>query len=908
MPKKPKIALIDAHALIHRAYHALPPMTAPDGTPTSAVYGFTLMLLKVLTTLKPTHVATAFDMKGPTFRHRAYQEYKAHRKPADDALVAQFDVVREVARAFNIPVVEKAGFEADDIIGTLTKKLDRRVAKVVVTGDLDTLQLVDDETTVFTLRGGVTDTILYDEAAVREKFGFAPELLVDYKGLRGDPSDNIPGVAGVGEKTAKEVIGQFGSLENIYAHLEELSPRAQRLLAGHKREALFSRRLATIQRDVPVSFDLADAELRDFDPEAVRAVFERLGFRSLINRIPRSSRGSVQPTLFEKNQESGIRNQELPEHYHVVTTEQEKRKLRELVSKQKIIAVDTENDRLGARQYPIVGISLAWRPAAGKPVEAYYVPVDPKTVTEWKEVLENPALGKIGHNLKYDLTVLHQSGISLAPIVFDSMLASYLLQPDARQHGLDQLAAEILGYHCIPITSLIGTGKEQRAMSEVSLAEIAPYACEDAEIAWRLMEAFEKKISAAGLIRVLTELELPLITVLAHMEMAGVKVDAEALRVLSKRVQREIETITKKIWRAAGSEFNIRSTQQLKRVLYEQLRLPTQSIARTRSGYSTAAAELAKLRGEHEIIPLLEIYRELTKLKSTYIDTLPALIDPTTRRIHTSFQQTVAATGRLSSTDPNLQNIPVRSELGQEIRAAFVAGRGRRLVAADYSQLELRIAAHMSGDEKMLAAFRRGEDIHTATAAWVFGIPPAEVAPEQRRRAKTLNFGVLYGMGPQAFAQAATISVEEARSFIERYREQYAGIARMIETTIAQAEAAGFVETLLGRRRHVPGIHARAPNIRAQAERIAFNFPIQGTAADILKRAMISLHEHLTSRCPEAAMILTVHDELVCEVPTRLVSSVAQAMRTSMEGAFLLDVPLAVDIAAGPNWRDLVPV
>jgi DNA polymerase I len=908
VPKKQKLVLIDAHALIHRAYHALPPMRAADGTPTGAVYGFTTTLLKVLAAIKPTHVAAAFDMAGPTFRHKAYKEYKAHRQPADDDLVAQFKVVREVARAFNIPVVEKQGFEADDIIGTLTAQLDGAVAKVVVTGDLDTLQLVDRGTSVFTLRRGIADTIIYGEQAVREKYGFGPRLVPDYKGLCGDPSDNIPGVAGIGEKTAKDLIGRYGSIENVYEHLDELPKRARTFLTGHKREALFSRKLATIKRDVPVSFKLSQAELADFDPEEVRRIFARLGFKSLINRIPKSVHGGVQPTLFRKTQNSKLKTQNLPDHYHLAASAAEQKKLRALLGKQKVIAFDTENDRLGARQYPIVGMSFSFRPAGSTTLQAWYVPVTPKTVLAWKGLLENPNVAKVGHNLKYDFEVLQQSGITLGPIEFDSMLAAYLLQPGSRQYGLDVLAANELGYHCIPITALIGEGKQQKAMSDVPFEELAPYACEDAEISFRLYEVLSRKIIKEGLTRVLTELELPLISVLAHLELTGVKIEAGQLEKLGQKVGRRITGLEQDIWRLAGAEFNIKSTQQLRRVLYEKLKLPTDGISRTQSGYSTAAAELAKLRAYHEIIPLLEDYRELTKLENTYIDTLPDLIDSSTGRIHTSFNQTVAATGRLSSADPNLQNIPARTELGQEIRAAFIAPRGRRLVKADYSQLELRVAAHLAQDEKMLAAFRAGEDIHTATAAWVYGISLEQVTRAQRRRAKTLNFGVLYGMGPQNFAQAADVSAEEARSFIERYRQQYAGIARMIAATIEQAEALGFVETMRGRRRYVPEINARSPAVRAAAERAAFNFPIQGTAADILKTAMIRLDDRLQSHYPAAAMILTVHDELVCEAPAGQAKQLAGDMKKIMSGAFALDVPLVVDVAVGLNWRDLTAV
>jgi DNA polymerase-1 len=937
--EKIKLALIDSHALIHRAYHALPPMTTKEGQPTGAVYGFTTMLLKMLKTVKPTHVAATFDLKGPTFRHLAYQEYKAHRKKPDDELIAQFVVVREVLTAFNIPIIDKQGFEADDIIGTLAKQMAGKAKVVVVTGDKDALQLVNDDVTVFTLKRGMSDTVLYDEALVRERYGFEPLLLPDYKGLAGDPSDNIPGVRGVGDKTAKDLVSKYGSIEEIYAHLEEVVPRVKSRLEDQREAALFSRKLATIKRNVKIKFNIEDAKLDDFDVEQVRQVFEKLGFRSLLGRLPQSARGGVQPTLF-RNQ--GVPEEDLAKshkkpslvpadgnvrglervltdqlvvgssrkvvrgqmkNFHLVESEREQQELIKRLNKEKCVAVDTENDRLGAREYPIVGLSFAVK--NGQKIEAWYAPTDRKQVTVWRELLENPQVGKIGHNLKYDVEVLAQSGITLGPIIFDTMVASYLLNPGSRQHSLDLLAEQELGHSCIPITDLIGTGKQQLAMSDVTLEQMTPYACEDAMVAWQLYEVFKKQMAEQGLTRVFEELEMPLIPILAEMELAGVKIDTKELEKLRKIVSDRRNSLQEKIWRSAGREFNVNSTQQLRAVLYEELRLPIVGIARTQSGFSTAAAELDKLKGKHPIIAWLEDYREVSKLLNTYIETLPELADKRTGRIYAKFNQTVAATGRLSSSDPNLQNIPVRTDLGKEIRAAFVAEPGKRLVKADYSQLELRVAAHIARDEKMMDAFRAGEDIHRATAAWVHGVEISQVTEEQRRQAKTLNFGVLYGMGAQKFARSADVSVEEARSFIERYKEQYEGITRWIDATVKQARELGFVETLLGRRRYIPEINSRAPMVRSGAERAAFNFPVQGTAADILKKAMIDLAAVLRRDFMEARMVLTVHDELVCEVPEEQAEKIARVMKEAMEGAVKLDVPVLVDVAVGKNWRDV---
>lgn len=914
MAKQVRLALIDAHALIHRAYHALPPMSTPEGVPTNAVYGFTTMMFKMFSTLKPTHVVAAFDVKGPTFRKEKYADYKANRKVVPDDLIVQFDLVRDILTAFGIPIIDKQGFEADDIIGTLIKKNDGSIKKIIVTGDQDALQLINDSTTVFTLRRGVTDTILYDREAVIQKFGFGPEHMIDYKGLRGDPSDNIPGVKGVGEKTAQELIKAYGNIENIYDHLDELSPRAQTCLRGHKKDALFSRELATIERDVPIEFSLDAAELKGYDTQKVRVAFMKFGFKSLLSRLPDGG-SNIQPSLFHEDAEkfSGAKHN-LPANYHLVESEADQKKLLAELLKEKLLAFDTENEALGARLHPIVGMSFAVRRGKGiagqnnEGIEAWYVPVTPTSVLLWKPLLENSDIKKVGHNIKYDVEVLRQSGIFLQGIEFDSMIGGYLLRPGLRQYGMDNMAIEELNYHPIPLTDLIGEGKDQKKVSEVPVAELARYAAEDADVTLRLYEVLLPKVKDMGLMRVVTDIEIPLISVLATVELNGMAVDVDVLFELNKKLTVRIATLKKNIWKFAGSEFNINSTKQLRVILFETLKLPTMDIKRTQSGFSTASGELEKLRGQHDIIPLLEEYRELAKLKNTYIETLPELVDKKTGRIYTSFNQTIAATGRLSSTDPNLQNIPVRTEVGQEIRKAFIAAKGNVLVKADYSQIELRLAAHLSQDEKMIDVFRMGQDIHSATAAWVYGIPLDKVTSSQRREAKTLNFGVLYGMGPNSFARAAGISVEEARSFIGRYREQYKGLARFIEAIVEQARTVGYVETLFGRRRYMPEIHSNNPAISAQAERIAFNYPLQGTAADLLKKAMIELQAVIENKFPEAKMVLTVHDELVVEVPEKDSRNFAPAMKKAMEGVMTLDVPLIADVSIGKNWRDVEPV
>ncbi len=902
MAKRQKLAIIDAHALIHRAYHALPPMSTPDGVPTNAVYGFTTMLMKMIATVKPTHVMAAFDMKGPTFRHEEYADYKAHRKAADDDLVVQFDIVRDVVRAFSIPLIEKQGFEADDLIGTIVRKFSDQIPVVIVTGDMDALQLVSNNASVFTMKRGISDTILYTPELVREKYGFDPKYIPDYKGLAGDPSDNIKGVAGIGATTAQNLVSTHGSLESIFDHMQELPPRAQKFISGHEDDALFSRKLATIDQNVPIDIALEDALFVEYDEKAVRELFQKLGFRSLVSRLPKSKNG-FQPTLQMKEGEKVS----LPDGYFIAVSREEQLELQETLKGASIIAFDTETDGLGGRVSPIIGMSFAMRNAAGD-IRAWYVPTNSKDVLAWKDFLEDTQIAKTGHNLKYDAEVLLQSGVTLRGIRFDSMLASYLLSPGSRSHGLDDLAQEKLGYTPIPITDLIGTSKTQKRMSEVPLMELARYAAEDADVSLRLMEVLEKELRDEKLEGVLRDIELPLITILAHMETTGVVVDANKLTELSTKVIQRISELEEEICSLAGKKFNVASPKQLKEILFDTLNLPTVGIKKTQSGYSTAASELEKLKDAHSIVPLLFEFRELSKLQSTYLDALPRLADPATGRIYATFNQVVAATGRLSSSNPNLQNIPIRTELGREIRQAFVAKEGYVFVKADYSQLELRIAAHISQDEKLLAAFRSGQDIHRATAAGVFGVSPDDVTEDMRRQAKTLNFGVLYGMGAQSFAQAAGVSVEEARAFIDRYKNQYKGIEALIERVVLFAQTNGYVETMLGRKRYVPELHSKNPAIRASAERMAFNFPIQGTEADILKKAMISIFEMIGRQYKSSSMVLTVHDELVCEVPEDEAAQFAQDMKNRMESVLSLDAPLVADIGIGKNWNDIQPL
>lgn len=915
MPKAPRILVLDANALIHRAFHALPPLTNPAGEPVGALYGLCLTLLNVLKTFRPTHIVAAFDRPEKTFRHEQFEAYKAQRKKTPEELRSQILRAKDIFEAFAIPVLDAKGYEADDVIGAVTKEAGREgVESVIVTGDQDTLQLADANTRVHLLRRGVKDTVTLGPAEVQERFGLAPEQLVDYKALRGDPSDNIPGVRGIGEKTATALLQKYDSLEEIYRHLREIEEPIRKKLETGKTDALMSRKLVTIARDAPLNTELSALERKPYDRAQAITLFQELGFASLLPRLPEASEaeaggrrqeavGTAQ-RLDLPAQPAGARaGKPRTKGYHLVTSEAEVRKLAQQLAQSSGFVVDTETERLGARTQPLHGVSVAMK----KEGEAFYVPA--RFVSSLQHVLQSPTVPKYGHNLKYDFEVLQRAGIALRPLAFDTMLASYVLAPGTRAHDLDTLSFTILGHEKIRIESLIGKGKEQKGMSDVPLEDVAEYSCEDADMTSRLVRHFERELGKVpSLSHVFHEIEVPLIPALAHLELAGVKLDVAFLRRLRRQVGRQRAALERRIHKLAGRTFNIASPLQLRDVLFADLKLSTVGIARTQSGLSTAAEELEKLRDAHPVIPLILEHREVSKLMSTYLDTLPALVDSKTGRVYTTYNQMGAATGRLSSTDPNLQNIPVRTELGAEIRKAFVAERGHVLLAADYSQLQLRLAAHIAGDRAMQTAFRVGKDIHAETAAFAFGVPLENVTQAQRRVAKTLNFGVLYGMGPQSFARAAGISLGEAQRFIDEYMRTYRGIAQYMEEAKAAAATQGYVETITGRRRYLPEISSRNPQIRGEAERMAINHPIQGSEADVMKKAMIRIYEELErGRAPfrDVRMILQVHDELVFEVPKAAVEKVGRAVRDIMEGVEKLSVPLVAEAKAGRSWGEM---
>lgn len=900
-----KIVIIDGNALVHRAFHALPPtMSTKDGQVVNAVYGFTLTLLKVLKDIKPDYLAVTFDLAGGTFRDEIYEGYKATRTKQADELYEQFPIVKDVVEAFNIPIYEKQGFEADDVIATIVRHKDvEKIKSIIVTGDMDTLQLVDENTEVFTMRGGMTDTVTYDIKAVKERFdGLTPEQMVDYKALRGDPSDNIPGVRGIGEKGAINLLKDFQTLENIYKNLDsdKIKERYRKLLKEGKKDAMMSKKLATMKDDVKINFKLKDAKVEGYDIGEVMPLLQELEFKSLINKLPKElQRGTVpgQGSLFSNTAEKTSVGSKHP-GYQLITDKNFEDFLKNL-KKQKTFAVDTETNGLDPFNDKLLGISFSWKKG-----EAYYLPAEKKWLEKVKPTLENKDVEKIGHNIKFDQEVLGTAGIDLQGVTIDTMIVSYLINPGSRQHNLDGLVFTELGYEMQSITELIGKGKNQITLEEVDLQRVSDYACEDADYTLQLSEALMKQLKKSENRDLLEKIEMPLIPVLAEMERNGILLDTAFLKNLGTDVNKEIKSVEAKIFKLAGMEFNIASPLQLKEVLFEKMGISTDGIAKTKTGISTAASELEKLKDEHEIVQHIMRYRELAKLSSTYIEALPKLVD-LNGRVHTSYNQTIAATGRLSSTEPNLQNIPIRTKLGQQIRKAFVAPAGYKLLAADYSQIELRVIASIANDKSMIESFKKGEDIHKATAAEIHGVPLEKVTKEMRYAAKAINFGIIYGQGPVGLSMTAGISRGDASAFIDAYFAAHQNIQRYLADTKRSAADHGYVETLFGRKRYLPEINSGIQQVRAGAERAAINHPIQGTAADLLKLAMIEIHKKLPKISKKAKMLLQVHDELVFEVPNDEIEEVAAFVKKEMETVHKLSAPIEVDIAAGKNWGEL---
>ncbi|MCL4387256.1 MAG: DNA polymerase I [Patescibacteria group bacterium] len=911
MAKKPRFVIFDGNAVVHRAYHALPPLTTKDGEVVNAVYGFTMILLKVIDELKPDYLAMAFDLAEPTFRHKEYKEYKATREKTAEDLSSQFRHVYEVLDAFDIPYYTQKGYEADDIIGTLSRKVEGKgLETIIVTGDLDELQLVDENTKVYTMRRGFTDTVIYDEKMVKERYGLTPKEFIDFKALKGDPSDNIPGVPGIGEKTAVALIQDNKDLEGIYKNLNKLPEKTRKVLTEKKEQAFLSKRLSTIVTDMKFDFDLEKVKLKGFDRQKIFETFRKFEFKSLLNKVPQAKGERI-------SEEKVSKNKAVNGNYYIVDDLNKLKKLKEEIRKVKILSVDTETTSLDEMEAELVGLCFSI-----KEKEGYYIPIDHKedkscqidlkeAISELKPTLEDNSIQKVGHNLKYDYKILKKYGVNLAPLLFDSMVAAYILNPNLRAQSLSELSFSELGIEMVPITDLIGKGKDQICFSEVAIEDATQYAAEDADIALRLYNHLSPKINEEGLWELMQDIEMPLIPVLAEMEFEGVRVNESFLKKMSVEFEKKVKALKQMIWKEAGSEFNIASPIQLKEILFDKLKLAENPEIRKNlkkvktGGFSTAAGELEKLRNLHPIINQIQEYRELTKLKSTYIDALPLLINKKTGRVHTSFNQTITTTGRLSSSNPNLQNIPIRTDIGNEIRKAFIAGRGQKLLSADYSQIELRIVAHIAEDKEMLKALNEDADIHTRTASFIFNVPETKVDHSMRRAAKVINFGVLYGMSPHGLSEATGMSREEAKEYIDRYFEHYKGIANYTKETLEIAKESGYVESIFGRKRFLPEINSPNHIIKAAAERMAINMPVQGSAADLMKLAMIDIDKNLKSISKKTKMLLQVHDELVFEVPKEDVNKVAEFVKDRMENVVSLKSPIKAEIRVGENWGEL---
>ncbi len=879
MNKKPTLYLIDGHSYIYRAFFAIRNLSTSKGLPTNAIYGFTQMLLKVVKERRPEYLAVAFDAKGPTLRHEAYADYKANRPEMPDAMRPQIPYIHTLVDAFHIPVLMVEGFEADDILGTVARRAEAEGFEVVlVTGDKDMTQLVTPNVWIY---DSMKEREIR-EAEVRERFGVEPARVVEVMGLMGDTSDNIPGVPGIGEKTAVKLIAEYGTLENVLAHADDISkPALKKNLLEHADQARMSRELATIRTDCPVSFEWPKVALREPDADALKALFRELEFTTLLKTF-----GSAEPAPRAEGR--------------IAETGEELDALLAAAKRFGEIAMAWIADGDDPMRAETVGLGLA----SGKQ-PALYLPLGAtearsRALEKLRGILEAETVSKHGHDLKIAAVLLHRMGITLRGFGMDPMIASYLLNADKRSHSLPQVALEHMERRMTSDEEIVGSGAKAVPFSSIPPATVAGVACERAETTARLAAILRLRLEEADLSALYQDVERPLIPVLAQIEINGMKVDAEFLADMSKELEAELFRLAEQIYRLAGMEFNINSPKQLADVLFVKLNLPTGR--KTKTGFSTDEEVLTQLARRHELPATLLSYRQLAKLKSTYVDALPKMIHPETGRIHTSLNQTVTATGRLSSSEPNLQNIPIRTDIGRRIREAFIAEPGRVLLSADYSQIELRILAHLSQDTRLQDAFHRGEDIHVRTASEIFGLPAEEVTAEMRRIAKTVNFGIIYGMSAFGLSSDLGITQAEAKKTIERYFAHYSGVKSFIDRTILDAKEKGYVTTLLNRRRAIPELRGNNPATRQFGERMAVNTPIQGTAADLIKLAMIRLHARLSELGLKSLMVLQVHDELIFEVPEDEVDRMKEITRREMESVVRLSVPLRVDLGVGPNW------
>jgi DNA polymerase-1 len=893
--KPKKLVLFDASGYLHRAYHAIPPLSTSKGEPVNAIYGFCRMISKVLKDDKPDYVGVCFDTAAPTFRHEQSVEYKATRSETDDALLKQLPVAEDVVAAWGLPGVKKDGFEADDVIATLAVEAEKAGMDVLIlSGDKDILQLVSE-------RVHVRDEIKrveFGPAQVQERYGFAPTQLVDYLCLLGDKIDNVAGVPGVGDKTASKLIASHGSLEGIFEHVNENPPSLKEKLLAHKDRVFGNRAMIRLKADVPVAA-VETLVWGKFDEQRLRPLLERLEFRGGLFGVPDTLSQPERPTNTARV-------------VNTVMTDAQLRQLGEKMASAARISFDLETDDLNTRVCNIVGVAVSV--AAN---ESWYIPIGHRylgapTQLAWADVravikphLENSTALKCGQNLKFDNAILARCGIDVKGPMFDTMLAAFCAVSNRNGFGLKDLAADFLNERMTRIDELIGA-KKSPTFAEVEIEKAAPYAAADAEVVWRLVDVFMPLLKQESVENLFYKLEMPLVPILQKMETAGIAIDAGYLEALGKGFETEQRAIEAEIHALAEEPFVINSPKQLSRILFEKLQLPV--IKKTKTGISTDEDVLTKLADKHAICARIIAFRELGKLNSTYVQGLLTERDPGSNRVHTSFNQTGAITGRLSSSDPNLQNIPIRTENGRKIRRAFVSAPGSILISADYSQIDLRALAHISGDPALIETFKQGGDVHMATASQMFHVEPAQVTPDMRRSAKAINFGIVYGQSAFALAQSLEIELATARDFINKYFERYAGVRAWIESVLAEARKTGFVQTIAGRRRRVPDINSTNAQARGFSERVAMNTPIQGSSADIIKYAMIRVDELLTKEDLKTRMLLQVHDELVFEVPEQEEGRMLPVIKEAMETAFPLRVPLVADIKTGRNWNDMQKV
>ena len=908
--EKPLLMIIDGHALVHRSWHAISVRqhlsVSKTGEDITAVFGFTNTFLKALQEWSPTHCAIAFDLPAPTFRRLQFEDYKAQRPDAPPELTPQLVRIKQLMRAFKVPIFEMEGYEADDIIGTLCRQAEeQQIEAIILTGDTDTFQLVSPWVRV-ALHYSIQDRKVYDENEVRARYGgLTPGQQPDLKALKGDPSDNIPGVPGIGDKTAVKLMIEFGSLEGLYENVDSVvPPRLREALQSNKERAIQGKVLTTIVRDVPVDLDLEVCRFWKYDRKDLVDLFRELEFFAVVSRIPDISESSG-----PESTKDVPRKQEEPSSldYRLVDTREKLEEMLKELSGAGGFAFDTETTSTDAMRADLVGMSFS-----SSPGRAWYVPVGHKdgpqlpieeVLAKVRPILESNEIGKTAHNGNYDLTVMGNHGVTVRNLEFDTMFAAHLLGRKAL--GLKNLALDVLDVEMTPIKDLIGAGSKQLTMDQVSTEQTASYACSDADMTARLRTIFEEGVRRQGHWELLSQVEMALVPVLVEMQRNGIVLDAGALHEMSRDLDQALKQLEVYIYDLVGHVVNINSPQQLSDLLFNELQLP--KTKRTKTGYSTDANSLEFLKGAHPVVEKILEYRQLSKLKSTYVDALPELINPRTGRLHTSYNQTGSATGRVSSSDPNLQNIPVRSELGRQVRRAFVAENAPDwlLLSADYSQIELRVLAHLSQDSGLVEAFQRGEDIHSATASLMYDVPVDQVDTDMRRIAKVLNFGVIYGLSPFGISQQTEFSPEEGRKFIETYFSKYPGMWQYIESVKEQVRRDGYVATMLGRRRYLPDVNASNQHVRQAAERAAANMPIQGGAADIMKLAMIKVHRGIGEAGLKARMLLQVHDELMFEVPVGEVEAVQDVVYQEMPNALELTVPLVVEVKKGYTWGDL---